>query len=80
MTEANNVLLLGLSKTGKSTFVAALYGSIKSTTTQCALALNVLEDEREYLEKLSRRWAARAGNRSYIDGSSVSIESPRQTK
>ena len=57
MTEANNVLLLGLSKTGKSTFVAALYGSIKSTTTQCTLALNVLNDEREYLEKLSRRWA-----------------------
>ena len=39
-------------------FVAALYGSIKSRTTECALALNVLDDEREYLEKLSRRWAS----------------------
>ena len=58
MTRANDVLLLGLSESGKSTFVAALYGSIKSKTTQCTLALNVLDDEREYLEKLSRCWAS----------------------
>ena len=56
MTKANDVLLLGLSKTGKSTFVAALYGSIKSRTTQCTLALDTLDDEREYLENLSRLW------------------------
>lgn len=58
MTDATDILLLGLSQTGKSTFVAALYGSIKSRMTQCSLALDALEDEREYLESLSRRWTS----------------------
>ena len=70
MTEANDVLLLGLSKTGKSTFVAALYGSIKSRTTQCTLALDVLDDDREYLENLSRLWA----NATEIDRTSPTVQ------
>ena len=69
MTEANDVLLLGLSGTGKSTFMAALYGSIKSRSTQCTLALDVLEDDREYLETLSRLWA----NAKEIDRTSATV-------
>ena len=70
MTEATDILLLGLSKTGKSTFVGALYGSIKSRTTQCALALDALQDDREYLERLSSRWT----NAKEIDRTSLTVQ------
>ena len=69
MTETSDVLLLGLSETGKSTFMAALYGSVKSRTTQCTLALDVLEDDREYLETLSRLWA----NAKEVDRTSATV-------
>lgn len=69
MTEMDDVLLLGLSETGKSTFMAALYGSVKSRTTQCTLALDLLEDDREYLETLSRLWA----NAKEIDRTSATV-------
>lgn len=56
MSKANDVLMVGLSDTGKSTFIAALYVSIKSTTTSCRLSLNKLGNDREYLEKLASLW------------------------
>lgn len=56
MTQESDVLLLGLSGTGKSTFLAALWGSIKNRNTNCALALAELGEERDYLEGLWRKW------------------------
>ena len=56
MTTESDVLLLGLSGTGKSTFLAALWGSIKDKNTDCALSLDALSEERDYLEGLWRQW------------------------
>jgi Double-GTPase 1 len=56
MTAARTVLLCGLSGTGKSSFLAALWGSIRNKNTSCALALAELGEEREYLENLWRKW------------------------
>jgi len=56
MTAARTVLLCGLSGTGKSSFLAALWGSIRNKNTPCALALAQLGDERDYLESLWRKW------------------------
>jgi hypothetical protein len=47
---------MGLSGTGKSTFLAALWGSIKPLGTDCAIALDSLGAERDYLEGLWSRW------------------------
>ena len=52
----NKQLLIGLPESGKTTFLAALWHSVESGEIESSLKLDTLCGDREYLNKIRKKW------------------------
>lgn len=59
MKKNNNVAIIGLPATGKTTYIAALWYLMMSHSQHCSLEIDSLEEgNQEYLNELSNKWAS----------------------
>ncbi len=56
---AHRILAIGLPKTGKTTYIVALWHTLETEVVPGSLVLDGIEGDVEYLEKLRERWLRR---------------------